>query len=200
MHAGDQLPTLKEVVEALAIPNAVVKACGELEHEGLVVRRQGVGTFIASTPPARPLVADVLEIGRCLNPGFDTSWQADGSDSLDIPTHARISTLSGGQRAQVALTPALAKQPDLMPLDEPLANLDPLALASSSPPCSPLARTPIPPRCSPLHVVAELNGSATPSSCRAPGGYAWPVTSLSCARPIGSLRGRPAGQPPVAER
>jgi DNA-binding transcriptional regulator YhcF (GntR family) len=41
MHAGDQLPTLKEVVEALAIPNAVIKAYGELEHEGLVVRRQG---------------------------------------------------------------------------------------------------------------------------------------------------------------
>ena len=58
MHPGDQLPTLKEVVEALAInPNTVVKAYGELEHEGLVVRRQGVGTFIASTAPARPLAA-----------------------------------------------------------------------------------------------------------------------------------------------
>src|SRR5438128_2701646 len=49
MHRGDQLPTLKEVVEALAInPNTVVKAYGVLEHEGLVVRRQGVGTFISS--------------------------------------------------------------------------------------------------------------------------------------------------------
>jgi DNA-binding transcriptional regulator YhcF (GntR family) len=57
VHPGDQLPTLKEVVEALAInPNTVVKAYSELEHEGLVVRRQGVGTFIASTP-ARPLAA-----------------------------------------------------------------------------------------------------------------------------------------------
>jgi GntR family transcriptional regulator len=53
MHSGDQLPTLKEVVEALAInPNTVAKAYGELEHEGLVVRRQGVGTFIASTSSA----------------------------------------------------------------------------------------------------------------------------------------------------
>jgi len=46
---------------------------------------------------------------------------------LDIPTGARINTLSGGQRAQVALTLVLAKQPDLMLLDEPLSNLDPLA-------------------------------------------------------------------------
>ena len=58
MHPGDQLPTLKEVVEALAInPNTVAKAYGELEHEGLVVRRQGVGTFIAASVTARPLVA-----------------------------------------------------------------------------------------------------------------------------------------------
>jgi DNA-binding transcriptional regulator YhcF (GntR family) len=58
MHPGDQLPTLKEVVEALAInPNTVAKAYGELEHEGLVVRRQGVGTFIAPSPSAPPLTA-----------------------------------------------------------------------------------------------------------------------------------------------
>jgi GntR family transcriptional regulator len=58
MDPGDQLPTLKEVVEALAInPNTVAKAYSELEHEGLVVRRQGVGTFIASAPPARSLAA-----------------------------------------------------------------------------------------------------------------------------------------------
>jgi GntR family transcriptional regulator len=58
LQLGDQLPTLKEVVEALAInPNTVAKAYAELEHEGLVVRRQGVGTFIASTPPTLLLAA-----------------------------------------------------------------------------------------------------------------------------------------------
>jgi GntR family transcriptional regulator len=58
MAAGDQLPTLREVVDALAInPNTVVKAYAELEHEGLVVRRQGMGTFVASAPPAGVLVA-----------------------------------------------------------------------------------------------------------------------------------------------
>lgn len=56
--AGDQLPPLREVVDALAInPNTVVKAYAELEHEGLVVRRQGMGTFVAAGPPDSVLVA-----------------------------------------------------------------------------------------------------------------------------------------------
>ncbi len=57
LSPGDQLPTLREVVDAVAInPNTVAKAYAELEHEGLVVRRQGMGTFVASAPPS-----DVLE-------------------------------------------------------------------------------------------------------------------------------------------
>src|SRR3954452_21486634 len=55
---GEQLPPLREVVEALAInPNTVVKAYTELEHEGLVVRRHGMGTFVTAAPPAVALVA-----------------------------------------------------------------------------------------------------------------------------------------------
>jgi GntR family transcriptional regulator len=51
LQPGDQLPSVKEVVDALSVnPNTVVKAFGELEHQGLVVRRQGVGTFVAASP------------------------------------------------------------------------------------------------------------------------------------------------------
>ena len=58
LSPGDQLPTLREVVEALAVnPNTVVKAYTEMEHEGLVVRRQGVGTFVASAPSVGTMVA-----------------------------------------------------------------------------------------------------------------------------------------------
>lgn len=58
LRPGEQLPTVKEVVDALAVnPNTVVKAYGELEHEGIVVRRQGVGTFVAASPPTQPLAA-----------------------------------------------------------------------------------------------------------------------------------------------
>ena len=52
LSAGTQLPTLREVVQGLAInPNTVVKAYTELEHEGLIVRRQGTGTFVSSNLP-----------------------------------------------------------------------------------------------------------------------------------------------------
>src|ERR1017187_690589 len=50
LRKGDQLPTLKEVVASLAInPNTVLKAYRELEHEGLVAARPGVGTFVTKT-------------------------------------------------------------------------------------------------------------------------------------------------------
>ena len=47
LHEGDQLPTVKDVGARLAInPNTVLKAYRELEHEGLVSARPGVGTFV----------------------------------------------------------------------------------------------------------------------------------------------------------
>jgi GntR family transcriptional regulator len=50
LHEGDQLPTVKEVVSKVAInPNTVFKAYRELEHEGLVAGRTGVGTFVVRT-------------------------------------------------------------------------------------------------------------------------------------------------------
>lgn len=58
LQAGAQLPTLREVVDALAInPNTVAKAYAEMEHEGLVVRRQGTGTFVSASPTTVALVA-----------------------------------------------------------------------------------------------------------------------------------------------
>src|SRR5476651_2676497 len=50
LHEGDQLPTVKEVVGRIAInPNTVLKAYRELEHDGLVAARPGVGTFVTKT-------------------------------------------------------------------------------------------------------------------------------------------------------
>ena len=57
LRPGDQLPSVSEVVGALSVnPNTVVKAFSELEHQGLVVRRQGVGTFVAASPPVESLL------------------------------------------------------------------------------------------------------------------------------------------------
>jgi DNA-binding transcriptional regulator YhcF (GntR family) len=58
LQPGDQLPTVKEVVDSLSVnPNTVVKAFSELEHQGLVVRRQGVGTFVSASPPMTSVAA-----------------------------------------------------------------------------------------------------------------------------------------------
>jgi GntR family transcriptional regulator len=58
LRPGDQLPTVKEVVGRLSVnPNTVVKAYSELEHAGMVVRRQGVGTFVAASPSSPALAA-----------------------------------------------------------------------------------------------------------------------------------------------
>src|SRR5271165_6446107 len=55
LEVGDRLPTVKEVVGELAInPNTVQKAYRELEHDGLVEGRQGVGTFVARRPEGPP--------------------------------------------------------------------------------------------------------------------------------------------------
>jgi ABC-2 type transport system ATP-binding protein len=85
--------------------------------------------FVAQDAPLWPRlrVEDVLEIGRCMNRRFDADLAHGRTANLDIPMRARIASLSGGQRAQVALTLVLAKRPDLLLLDEPLSNLDPLA-------------------------------------------------------------------------
>lgn len=56
LQPGEQLPTAREVVAQLAInPNTVLKAYRELEHAGLVVARQGQGTFVADGVVSTPL-------------------------------------------------------------------------------------------------------------------------------------------------
>jgi ABC-2 type transport system ATP-binding protein len=72
-------------------------------------------------------VADLLTFGRQLNPRWDDELARSRIRKLGIPLDRPAGKLSGGQQAQVALVLALAKRPDLLLLDEPLASLDPLA-------------------------------------------------------------------------
>jgi ABC-2 type transport system ATP-binding protein len=72
-------------------------------------------------------VADHLRLGAHLNPGWDGGLARRRIERLDLDPRQKAGTLSGGQRAQLALTLAVAKRPELLILDEPVASLDPLA-------------------------------------------------------------------------
>jgi len=72
-------------------------------------------------------VTETLELGRRLNPGWDAPYARERVGRLGLDGQRKVGKLSGGQQAQVALTLALAKRPQLLVLDEPVASLDPLA-------------------------------------------------------------------------
>jgi ABC-2 type transport system ATP-binding protein len=85
--------------------------------------------FVAQDAPVYPnlSVADHLKLGAHLNPRWDQAFAAARVESLGLDPRQRAGRLSGGQRAQLALTVATGKRPELLILDEPVASLDPLA-------------------------------------------------------------------------
>ena len=86
--SGDQLPTVKEVVSQVAInPNTVLKAYRELEMEGLVEGRAGVGTFVVRRPPG-PAPATVALLRRGLDKWLRTAIEA-GLDTESIDAFFR---------------------------------------------------------------------------------------------------------------
>lgn len=72
-------------------------------------------------------VADHLKLGEHLNPGWDANLARSRIEHLDLGLGQKAGKLSGGHRAQLALTLAVAKRPEVLILDEPVASLDPLA-------------------------------------------------------------------------
>jgi ABC-2 type transport system ATP-binding protein len=91
-------------------------------------QRRKVG-FVAQDAPtyAGLSVADHLRLGARLNPNWDDDLARRRIERIGLDPAQRAGKLSGGQRAQLALTLAIAKRPELLVLDEPVASLDPLA-------------------------------------------------------------------------
>jgi ABC-2 type transport system ATP-binding protein len=87
-----------------------------------------VGFVAQDTPTYDGLsVAKHLRMGAYLNKNWDRELAEGRIEQLGLDPRQKAGSLSGGQRAQLALTLAVAKQPELLLLDEPVASLDPLA-------------------------------------------------------------------------
>ena len=119
--------TLLQLAVGLTRPSA-----GDVTVLGLSPRDPALLARVGFVGQEHPLhrgftVAETLKLGRKLNPGWDDALAHERVQRLDLPLDHTVGRLSGGQRAQVALTVAVAKRPELLLLDEPVASLDPLA-------------------------------------------------------------------------
>ncbi|MGL5819028.1 MAG: ABC transporter ATP-binding protein [Phycicoccus sp.] len=128
-HNGAGKTTLLHLAVGLVRPTA-----GRVELFGRAVNGQDpealalVG-FVGQERPLYPRMttAEHLRMGGALNSRWDQAWAERRLREVGVDRRKRVSQLSGGQRAQVALALALAKRPRLLVLDEPVAGLDPLA-------------------------------------------------------------------------
>jgi ABC-2 type transport system ATP-binding protein len=120
--------TLLHLAVGLLEPSAgTVEVLGE--HAAGSPAQLGRVGFVAQETPlyATLSVGDHLRLGAHLNPGWDSHVAQSRVAQLGLDPAQRAGHLSGGQRAQLALTLAIAKRPELLLLDEPVASLDPLA-------------------------------------------------------------------------
>jgi ABC-2 type transport system ATP-binding protein len=133
-------------VVGLVGPNGAGKSTLLNLAAGLLAPTAGTIQVLGGPPPAHPAqlakvgflaqdapiyaglsVAEHLKLGERLNPGWDAGFARRRIDWLDLDPGQKADKLSGGQRAQLALTLAIGKRPELLILDEPVASLDPLA-------------------------------------------------------------------------
>jgi len=120
--------TLLNLAVGLAAPSAgEVTVLGGLSA-GSPAALDGIAFVAQDAPLYKNLsAADMLRLTRNLNRRFDQGYATARLGDLGIPLKRQAGRLSGGQKAQLALTLALARRPRLLVLDEPVAMLDPIA-------------------------------------------------------------------------
>jgi ABC-2 type transport system ATP-binding protein len=120
--------TLLNLTVGLAAPTTgIVTVLGGL-LAGSPAALDGIAFVAQDTPLYKNLsAADMLHMTRSLNRRFDEHYAKARLRELGIPLDRNAGKMSGGQQAQLALTLALARRPQLLVLDEPMAMLDPLA-------------------------------------------------------------------------
>jgi ABC-2 type transport system ATP-binding protein len=118
---------LQLAVGLLAPTSGSIAVMGAAPADG--PRQLGRVGYVAQETPtyAHLSVADHLRLGARLNPTWDQAMASGHIERVGLDPNQAAGKLSGGQRAQLALTLAIAKCPELLILDEPVASLDPLA-------------------------------------------------------------------------
>jgi len=120
--------TLLNLVMGLSSPTRGTVSVLDGLAAGSLDALDGIGFVAQEMPLYRNLsVADMLHLTRNLNRRFDEAYARRRLDDFGIDRKKKAGKLSGGQRAQLALTLALARHPRLLVLDEPTAPLDPVA-------------------------------------------------------------------------
>ncbi len=120
--------TLLNLAVGLATQTAGRVAVLGGQPAGSAAALDGIAFVAQDAPVYKNLsVADMLHVTRNLNRRFDREYAQTRLADLGIPLKRKAGRLSGGQQAQLALTLALARRPQLLVLDEPVAMLDPVA-------------------------------------------------------------------------
>lgn len=119
--------TMMSLVVGLLSPDS-----GSISVLGKPVGQRGIASGLSYLAQHKPLyprftVDEMLRFGRSTNDSWDDAYAAELVDASGISRSARVKSLSPGHRTRVALALALGRRPEVLLLDEPLADLDPVA-------------------------------------------------------------------------